>query len=60
MDTRHPILRPWIRSAEVRGECRYEKWNTTTKTECVNEVAQPLKWTPRVQSGVFLRQFGHL
>ena len=25
-----PVLRPWIRSAEDRGERRYEKGNSTT------------------------------
>ena len=27
---RSPVLRPWIRSAEVRRERRYENGNTTT------------------------------
>ena len=27
---RHPIPRPWIRSAEVQGGRRYENGNTTT------------------------------
>ena len=27
-----PIPQPWIRSAEVQGERRYENGNTTTKT----------------------------
>lgn len=29
-DVRRPVLRPWIRSAEVRGERRYVNGNTTT------------------------------
>ena len=29
---RRPIPWPWIRSAEVRGERRYENGNTTTET----------------------------
>ena len=29
-DARRPVLRPWIRSAEVRGKRRYENWYTTT------------------------------
>lgn len=29
MDTQRPVLRPRILSAEVRGERRYEGWNTT-------------------------------
>ena len=44
MDARNPVVRSWIRSAEVRGECHYENWNTTTKTG-INEVVQPWKWT---------------
>ena len=32
MDARYPVLRPWIRSAEARGKCRNDDWNTTTKT----------------------------
>ena len=32
MDAWCPILRPWIRSAEVLGERRYENGNTTTTT----------------------------
>ena len=41
MDERHPVQRPWIRSAEVQGgggggggggECRYKNGSTTAKT----------------------------
>ena len=28
-DARRPVPRLWIRSAEERGERRYENWNTT-------------------------------
>ena len=35
-DGRCPIGRPWFRIAELRGECRYENWNTIpfTRTFC--------------------------
>ena len=29
-----PILRPWIRSADVRGERHYENWKTLTRYQC--------------------------
>ena len=29
-DARHPVLRSWIRSSEVQGECHYENWKTTS------------------------------
>ena len=34
-DARRPVPRLWIRSAEERGERRYENWNTTTTTYIV-------------------------
>ena len=45
MDARYPVLRPWTRSAEVRGEYRYENWNTTGGLYCAQSV--------------FLKKFGH-
>ena len=33
-DARRPVPRLWIRSAEERGERRYENRNTTTTTVC--------------------------
>ena len=39
-DARHPIVRPWIHSAEVRGKCHYENGNITT-TRLRNPVLRP-------------------
>ena len=60
MDTQHPVLRPWIRSAEVQGECGYENWNTTTKTDVLMKLFNLENGLYRVQSGVFLTKFGHI
>ena len=57
MDAWHPVVRPWILSAEVGGGgCRYENWNTTTKTD-IKEVAQRWIWTPL--GSVWCIKFGH-
>ena len=29
-DPRHPVLRPWVHSSDVRGECCYVNGNSTT------------------------------
>ena len=59
MDTRHPVLRPWIRSADVREECRYENWNTTTKIGLLMKLLNLGNGLYSVQSGVFLIKCGH-
>ena len=45
---------------EVRRECRYRNWNTTSKTglyiKSIN-LGKGLYW---FQSGVFLTKFGHI
>ena len=38
MDARRPVPRLWIRSAEERGERRYENGNTTTISSCIKVV----------------------
>ena len=62
MDARHPVMWPWIRSAEVRGEggLSLRELELNNYDRFVNEVVQPWKWTLLVQSGVFLTKFGHI
>ena len=56
MDAWHPVMWPWIRSAEVS----LRELELNTYDRFVNEVVQPWKWTLLVQSGVFLTKFGHV
>ena len=59
MDARHPVLRPWLPSTEVQGECPYENRNTTTKTDVSMKLFNLGNRLYCVQSGVFLTKFGH-
>ena len=40
---RCPVVRPWIRAPELRGEHRYVNWTTTTKTYYDVLVAQSVE-----------------
>ena len=59
MDARHPVQRPWIRSAEVRGGCRYKNGSTTAKTGVKMKLFNLGNGLFFAQSGVFLTEFGH-
>ena len=58
MDARHPVLRLWIRSAEVRGMSLRELEHNNYD-RCVNEVFNLENGLCCVQSGVSLTKFGH-
>ena len=47
MDARHPVLRPWIHSAEVRGKggVSLRELEHNNYDMSINEVVQPWKWT---------------